>query len=224
MSEHFPHLLAPLDLGFVKLKNRVLMGSMHTGLEDRARDYPRLAAYFAERAGAERVITCEMNHNLADVARHIIASTEYSDRITIIERSSSDAIAEGLLPIDPDYIFTETLDCGVVGEAFFEIATDIRKIAGAQTIILPGEVRQIGTIVDSKQLLDLNSVDDVCGFDLSMLNAFSTPTYFPVHEELYDYEALTEAAILRQYDYLSTAPAPTISLDLEKVDKSAESS
>ncbi|MDX1380423.1 MAG: NADPH-dependent 2,4-dienoyl-CoA reductase [Xanthomonadales bacterium] len=46
----FPHLLAPLDLGFVTLKNRVLMGSMHTGLEDRARDYPRLAAYFAERA------------------------------------------------------------------------------------------------------------------------------------------------------------------------------
>jgi 2,4-dienoyl-CoA reductase (NADPH2) len=46
----FPHLLAPLDLGFVTLKNRVLMGSMHTGLEDRARDYPRLARYFTERA------------------------------------------------------------------------------------------------------------------------------------------------------------------------------
>jgi 2,4-dienoyl-CoA reductase (NADPH2) len=50
MSERYPHLLAPLDLGFVTLKNRVLMGSMHTGLEDRARDYPKLAAYFAERA------------------------------------------------------------------------------------------------------------------------------------------------------------------------------
>jgi 2,4-dienoyl-CoA reductase (NADPH2) len=46
----YPHLLAPLDLGFVTLSNRVLMGSMHTGLEDRASDYPRLAAYFAERA------------------------------------------------------------------------------------------------------------------------------------------------------------------------------
>jgi 2,4-dienoyl-CoA reductase (NADPH2) len=46
----YPHLLAPLDLGFVSLRNRVLMGSMHTGLEDRARDYPKLAAYFAERA------------------------------------------------------------------------------------------------------------------------------------------------------------------------------
>ncbi len=50
MSETFPHLLAPLDLGFVTLNNRVLMGSMHTGLEDHARDYPKLAAYFAERA------------------------------------------------------------------------------------------------------------------------------------------------------------------------------
>lgn len=42
-------LLAPLDLGFTTLKNRVLMGSMHTGLED-GRDMSRLAAYFAERA------------------------------------------------------------------------------------------------------------------------------------------------------------------------------
>jgi 2,4-dienoyl-CoA reductase (NADPH2) len=46
----FPHLLAPLDLGPVRLRNRALMGSMHTGLEDREADYPRLAAYFAERA------------------------------------------------------------------------------------------------------------------------------------------------------------------------------
>ena len=50
MKTEFPNLLSPLDLGFTRLKNRVLMGSMHTGLEDRARNYPRLAAYFAERA------------------------------------------------------------------------------------------------------------------------------------------------------------------------------
>jgi 2,4-dienoyl-CoA reductase (NADPH2) len=50
LSTLYPHLLAPLDLGFVKLRNRVLMGSMHTGLEDHARDYGKLAAYFAERA------------------------------------------------------------------------------------------------------------------------------------------------------------------------------
>ena len=50
MTTPFPHLFAPLDLGFTALRNRVLMGSMHTGLEDHARDFPKLAAYFAERA------------------------------------------------------------------------------------------------------------------------------------------------------------------------------
>jgi 2,4-dienoyl-CoA reductase (NADPH2) len=48
----YPHLLAPLDLGFTTLKNRVLMGSMHTGLEDEER-LDRLAAYFVERAQGE---------------------------------------------------------------------------------------------------------------------------------------------------------------------------
>ena len=45
----YPHLLAPLDLGFTTLKNRVLMGSMHTGLED-GDQFDKLAAYFVERA------------------------------------------------------------------------------------------------------------------------------------------------------------------------------
>ncbi len=46
----YPHLLQPLDLGFTTLKNRVLMGSMHTGLEDGRKHFPRMAAFFAERA------------------------------------------------------------------------------------------------------------------------------------------------------------------------------
>jgi 2,4-dienoyl-CoA reductase (NADPH2) len=51
MTKHtYPHLLAPLDLGFTTLRNRVIMGSMHTGLEDRFYNYPKLAAYFRERA------------------------------------------------------------------------------------------------------------------------------------------------------------------------------
>jgi 2,4-dienoyl-CoA reductase (NADPH2) len=46
----YPHLLSPISLGPLELRNRVVMGSMHTGLEDRRRDLPRLTAYFAERA------------------------------------------------------------------------------------------------------------------------------------------------------------------------------
>jgi 2,4-dienoyl-CoA reductase (NADPH2) len=50
MSQTYPHLLQPLDLGFTTLRNRVLMGSMHTGLEDKEKDFDKLAAYFAERS------------------------------------------------------------------------------------------------------------------------------------------------------------------------------
>ena len=49
-SSKYPHLLQPLDLGFTTLKNRVIMGSMHTGLEEEKNGYDRMAAYFAERA------------------------------------------------------------------------------------------------------------------------------------------------------------------------------
>ncbi|KRA52147.1 NADPH-dependent 2,4-dienoyl-CoA reductase [Pseudoxanthomonas sp. Root65] len=62
----YPHLFTPLDLGFTTVRNRVLMGSMHTGLEDRARDFPRLAAYFAERAagGVGLIVTGGFSPNL----------------------------------------------------------------------------------------------------------------------------------------------------------------
>ena len=49
-ASHYPHLMAPLDLGFTTLRNRSLMGSMHTGLEEKPGGFERMAAYFAERA------------------------------------------------------------------------------------------------------------------------------------------------------------------------------
>lgn len=67
MATPYPHLLAPLHLGHVTLPNRVLMGSMHTGLEDHARDYDKLAAYFAERArgGVGLMVTGGIAPNIA---------------------------------------------------------------------------------------------------------------------------------------------------------------
>jgi 2,4-dienoyl-CoA reductase (NADPH2) len=66
-SASYPTLLSPLDLGHLTLRNRVLMGSMHTGLEDRASDFPRLAAYFAARAkgGVGLIITGGIAPNMA---------------------------------------------------------------------------------------------------------------------------------------------------------------
>lgn len=51
-SQTYPHIFQPLDLGFTSLKNRILMGSMHTNLEETKGGFKRLAAFYAERAAA----------------------------------------------------------------------------------------------------------------------------------------------------------------------------
>jgi len=51
--DRYPHLMKPLDLGFTTLRNRVLMGSMHVGLEEAPRGFERMAAFYAERARGE---------------------------------------------------------------------------------------------------------------------------------------------------------------------------
>ncbi|MBK9595848.1 MAG: NADPH-dependent 2,4-dienoyl-CoA reductase [Rhodocyclales bacterium] len=63
----YPHLLAPLDLGFTTLRNRTLMGSMHTGLEESPNGFEKMAAFFAERAkgGAGLIVTGGFAPNLA---------------------------------------------------------------------------------------------------------------------------------------------------------------
>ena len=63
--DRYPHLFEPLDLGFTRIKNRALMGSMHTGLEELADGHIRMAAYFAERArgGVGMIITGGISPN-----------------------------------------------------------------------------------------------------------------------------------------------------------------
>jgi 2,4-dienoyl-CoA reductase (NADPH2) len=63
----YPHLLAPLDLGFTTLKNRVLMGSMHTGLEEESNGFAKMAEFYATRArgGVALIVTGGIAPNLS---------------------------------------------------------------------------------------------------------------------------------------------------------------
>ncbi|MCK4713394.1 MAG: FAD-dependent oxidoreductase, partial [Marinosulfonomonas sp.] len=91
---HYPNLLAPLDLGFTTLKNRVLMGSMHTGLEE-TKDWNRVAEFYGARArgGVGLIVTGGMAPNVeggvfpgaaglfsdADIANHRIVTDRVHD-------------------------------------------------------------------------------------------------------------------------------------------------
>ena len=66
IETQYPKLFAPLDLGFTTIKNRGIMGSMHTGLEEAEGGFERMAAYFAERAagGVGMIITGGISPNV----------------------------------------------------------------------------------------------------------------------------------------------------------------
>jgi 2,4-dienoyl-CoA reductase (NADPH2) len=93
----FPHLFRPLDLGFTTLKNRVLMGSMHTGLEEVPNGHERMAAFFAERAkgGVGLIVTGGIGPN-DEGATHAITKRLDSDEAVENHKKVTAAVhAEG---------------------------------------------------------------------------------------------------------------------------------
>ena len=89
----YPNLLAPLDLGFTQLKNRVLMGSMHTGLEEASDGYERMAAYFGERAqgGVGLIVTGGIGPN-SEGGTHPNTKKLVSDEDIAGHRQITDAV------------------------------------------------------------------------------------------------------------------------------------
>ncbi len=85
----YPHVFAPLDLGFTRLKNRILMGSMHTGLEEAPDGFPRMAEYFAERArgGVGMIITGGFPPNDEGGLDSKLASPEQAEQHRLITRA-----------------------------------------------------------------------------------------------------------------------------------------
>jgi type I protein arginine methyltransferase len=187
------HMIARLDLG-----GKVIF-EIGTGCG--------LVALLFAKYGARHVYSCEINQRLAEIAAAVVDRTGFADRITLFRTCSTTVLDRGLLPMRPDIVFTETLDCGVVGEGFHTVARDIRKIADERTLIIPGLVQQFGILVDAPALAKLNRVGTACGFDVSALNIYSTRSYFPVRERLYDYTPLSEPFLIREYSYLEDRPS-----------------
>ncbi|WP_086929597.1 NADPH-dependent 2,4-dienoyl-CoA reductase [Agarilytica rhodophyticola] len=92
-NPHFPKLMEPLDLGFTTLRNRVLMGSMHTGLEEQDDGIERMAAFFSERArgGVGLIVTGGFGPN-AEGATHPMTKLLKNDEDALKHKTITDAV------------------------------------------------------------------------------------------------------------------------------------
>ncbi|MDG0970560.1 MAG: NADPH-dependent 2,4-dienoyl-CoA reductase [Porticoccaceae bacterium] len=93
----YPNLFSPLDLGFTQLKNRVLMGSMHTGLEEAEHGFERMVAYFCERArgGVGMIIT-------GGIAPNLESSTSGAQLVNPDQARQHKEITDAVHGIDPE--------------------------------------------------------------------------------------------------------------------------
>ena len=174
MSQSHPHLLSPLDVGHLTLRNRLVMGSMHTGLEDRARHLPELTAYFTERArgGVAMMVTGGYS---PDIEGWLLpaGSTMASRRMADKHRGLTDAVhAEGA------HILLQVLHAGRYGYQPF-----VRSSSSSKSPISPftarglsarGVERTIGHWVRAARLAKRAGYDgiEIMGSEGYLINQF----------------------------------------------------
>ena len=174
MTSPYPHLLAPLDLGFTTLKNRVLMGSMHTGLEDKVKDFPKLAAYFAERArgGVGLIVTGGFAPNVEGWL------SPFGSRLASSGAARSHRVITDAVHADGGKIALQILHAGRYGYSPFSVAPS--KIKSPITPFTPralsvgGIERQIKCFVRAGKLAREGGYDgvEVMGSEGYFINEF----------------------------------------------------
>lgn len=158
-------------------------------------------ALIAARAGARRVVTCELSRTIADVAREVLAGDRHGEAVDVIAKRSDELTADDIGG-RADVIVSETFDCGLLGESLLAIMRDAReRLLVPGGVLIPSAARITAMLIESDAVFRLNRVDTTRGFDVSAFNRFSTASYFPVRLFRHPYEVLSERADVVDLDF-----------------------
>ena len=154
----YPHLFTPLDLGFTQLKNRALMGSMHTGLEEVEGGFERLAAYFVERArgGVGMIITGGISPNEEGGMGSEMSAPEHA--------SDHRQVTEAVHAVDPNIkICMQILHAGPLAET--------PKLVGPSAVrsrlssLVPNELDEAGVQKQINDHVNCAKMAQLAGYD-----------------------------------------------------------
>lgn len=131
-----------------------------------------LLAMLAATAGAEHVYTIEANRHLAALARKIIQANGLQEKITVINKMSTNVHVGGDIPRHADILVSEILGTLLLGESALQFVADARhRLLKPNAAIIPCGGRQFISLVSSSELRQITSVQQWEGFDLHEFNA-----------------------------------------------------
>ncbi|WP_158581379.1 50S ribosomal protein L11 methyltransferase [Actinomadura spongiicola] len=161
-----------------------------------------LLSLLAIEAGAEAVVTCEMEPRLADVARQIMINNKVQSKVTVVSTVSTDLRVGVDLPRRADVLVTEIFDCALFGEGAVPAIRHARRdLLRPDARIIPGRARVLGQLIESEELLAHNSVSEVLGFDLSPFQRFRSIEYFSTYLSRYRHRPLSDPFVMFDVDF-----------------------
>lgn len=169
-----------------------------------------LLAMMAARAGAEKVVACEMNPRLAELAQEIVARNRLADKVTVLARKSTELTVGRELPRRADLIVSEILDSAVIGEGMIpSMRHALSELAAPGARIIPAGAEVHAALVEAPGLRRVNPVGMIEGFDLSPFDRFrNNSSGQPTDLAAEEHRFLSAPMPIYGFDFTRPIPSP----------------
>jgi len=160
-----------------------------------------LLAMMAVRAGAAHVYSCERVGLLAKKAREIVAANGFADKITIIDKWSTDLVVGTDLPARADVVISEIVDNVLIGEGVVpSLKHAFEELAAPEARVIPRRGSVYVMPVECDMAANLGHVDKAAGFDVSAFNGFGAYGFISTKTKPEDFKALAEQQTAFSFD------------------------
>ncbi len=161
-----------------------------------------LLAMFAAKASARKVISCERNAPIAEIAKEIVKRNGLSEIITVVNKDSKDLVIGHDLPDKANLLISEIFDVGLIGEGVIPTINDaFSRLLVPNGVCLPQRAKIYGALFESQKLFDHGRVSTVSGFDLGEFNTFSSSGYFQAQLSQFPHRLISNVFEAFSFDF-----------------------
>jgi tetratricopeptide (TPR) repeat protein len=168
-----------------------------------------IVAMMAARAGAGKVVTCEVNPVLAHVAVETVARNGYADKISVVPKLSTQmTVGEGGdLPEKADVFVSELINVGMLAPRMLSVLQHARThLVKPGGTIIPHASTVYAMLVETPELARINPTREIDGFDMSAFDVFRSPGYQQIDLAADAHTPLSETFTALDFDFTRSMP------------------